>query len=125
MGTKFSTSTLRVGRGVLGWPNFTLVPSDFNKFSTQVMGFSYLIRYTIHIFSAGGCYQLQVREYSGSAAFELLSTFSPCWALQLSRLYASPYGADGRQHHPLHQQRRKTANPSKWDSRKSEKYRNW
>jgi hypothetical protein len=28
------------------------------------MGFSYLIRYTIHIFSAGGCYQLQVREYA-------------------------------------------------------------
>ena len=86
-------------RGVLGWPKFTLVLSDFKKISTQVIGFSYLIRYTIHIFSAGGCYQLQVREYSGSAAFELLSTFSPCWALQLSRLYASPYGADGRQRH--------------------------
>ena len=87
------------GRGDLGWPKFTLVPSNFNKLSKQVIDFSYLIRYLLHIFSAGGCYQLQVRKYTGSATFELLSTFSPCWALQLSRLYASPYGANGRQRH--------------------------
>ena len=52
------------GRGVLGWPKFTLVPSNFNKLSKQVIDFSYLIRYLLHIFSAGGCYQLQVGEYT-------------------------------------------------------------
>ena len=52
------------GRGDLGWPKFTRVLSNFNKLSKQVIDFSYLIRYLLHIFSARGCYQLQVGEYT-------------------------------------------------------------
>jgi hypothetical protein len=37
---QFSSGQL-YSRGVLGWPKFTLVPSDFNKFSTQVIGFTF------------------------------------------------------------------------------------
>jgi hypothetical protein len=63
LSVKISVHTAR-GRGDLGWPKFTLVPSNFNKLSKQVTDFSYLIRYLLHIFSAGGCYQLQVGEYT-------------------------------------------------------------